>query len=296
LKLNSFIYFIMTTSTEIAIDWALAAGTFVLFVAYHGYLACRVHWYPLKTVIGINHLTRRRWVYAMMRSPGHQHGILAVQTLRNAIMAASLLASTAILLASTLAGFAASSDKWTALDALLLSFSKAALSPTSDQPALPRDKMQRIAIKFLILIVTFLASFFCYSQAIRLYNHVNFLINVPEHISSNGDASPSEQAFLQCSGPVSSALPDGIPPLRESPALSKATPASFIDYVADCLEKGANFYTIGTRIFYLAMLLLLWLFGAVFMLVASVFFLIILFFLDRTNLTSLVQQQQTIQP
>ena len=109
-------------SSQILVDWILASCTFVLFLAYHLYLFIRVRYWPLSTVIGVNHLTRRCWVEDIMLRNNGKDGILAVQSLRNGIMASSLLASTSILLASTLAGFAASSDKWTGLDVIVVSF------------------------------------------------------------------------------------------------------------------------------------------------------------------------------
>ncbi|MBA0612255.1 hypothetical protein Godav_012883 [Gossypium davidsonii] len=69
---------------------------------YHLWLLHRVIKYPIKTIIGINAISRRFWVHCMMEDV-HGNGVLAVQTLRNNIMASTVLASTAITLSSLIA-------------------------------------------------------------------------------------------------------------------------------------------------------------------------------------------------
>ena len=73
----------------------LVLSALVLILTYHGYLYCRVRRHPLQTAIGITNHARQMWVEGVMQN---QRDILAVQTMRNQVMAASLLASTAILL------------------------------------------------------------------------------------------------------------------------------------------------------------------------------------------------------
>ena len=62
--------------------------------AYHFHLYRKVHRYPLTTAIGITNHARRIWVKGVIRD---KRDILAVQTLRNQVMAATFLASTSIL-------------------------------------------------------------------------------------------------------------------------------------------------------------------------------------------------------
>lgn len=245
------------------LDWILSLISVSIFVLYHVFLGIRIRFRPLSTVIGLNHLTRQAWVERIMQRNQGQDGILAVQSLRNNIMAASLLASTAILLASTLAGFAASTDKWIGLDNIVFRWSAgdSPLHGLSDgkPPALDPLDAQMLAIKFLTLILTFLTSFFCYTQAIRLFNHVSVLINLPLDKFASIESKHSSPA-------------GGGPPQR------------YMNYVTRRLEQASNFYTIGTRFYYLAMIFLLWLFGPVFMLLACCGFVIVFFFLDRASL------------
>jgi hypothetical protein len=66
-----------------------------VFITYHANLYTKVRRDPLKTSIGIGNHARRRWIRGIMRD---QRDILAVQRLRNQVMAATFLASTAILI------------------------------------------------------------------------------------------------------------------------------------------------------------------------------------------------------
>jgi uncharacterized membrane protein len=66
-----------------------------LLVVYHLYLRQRVKRNPAYTVQAVNVMARTAWVERIMKN---EDGILAVQTLRNSTMAATFLASTAMLL------------------------------------------------------------------------------------------------------------------------------------------------------------------------------------------------------
>lgn len=67
-----------------------------LLLAYQGYLSYRERKQPGYATHGLNALARVRWVEAVMQDG--RKDVLAVQTLRNSMMAASIMASTAILL------------------------------------------------------------------------------------------------------------------------------------------------------------------------------------------------------
>jgi uncharacterized membrane protein len=166
--------------------------------------------------------------------------ILAVQSLRNHIMGASLLATTSILLASTMSGFAANPGKWSGQDAIF-----ALSTPIEDDLADSTKFLVRnlLAIKFFALIISFIICFFCYLQSIRLNNHVCYLINIP----------------------------------------TNSTDSPLVSYVCRALAKASNFYTIGTRFLYFSLLILMWLFNAICMLIATIILICVLFILDRTE-------------
>ncbi|XWS61449.1 hypothetical protein CRYUN_Cryun07bG0126700 [Craigia yunnanensis] len=150
----------MTTEKK-HLDLILVPIGIFLMVAYHLWLLYRIVKHPTKTVIGVNTINRRFWVRAMMEDVS-KNGVLAVQTLRNNIMASTLLASTAIMLSSLIAVLmtSGSSDRssWFVFgDRSDLAFS----------------------IKFFLILVCFLVAFLLNLQSIRYYSHASILINVP---------------------------------------------------------------------------------------------------------------------
>ena len=206
------------------LETGLIAVSAVLLVGYHIYLAYRVQTAPTKTVISLTNHTRHSWVAMVIQE---RRDILAIQTLRNWIMAASFLASTAILVSLGWLNLAVAPEKFTSILSTLDSITTATSVAWE--------------VKILALVVNFFATFFNFSLAIRYFNHVTFLINIPIETDS------------------------------------VVTPAS----VARTLNRGALHYTFGMRGYYLAIPLTLWLFGPVWMLIGSLVLITVLFWLDR---------------
>ncbi|UCF72337.1 MAG: DUF599 domain-containing protein [Deltaproteobacteria bacterium] len=131
-------------------------------LAYHIYLVYMVRTRPLKTSIGLSNRLRRGWVETVIEE---KRDVLAVQTLRNWVMAASFLASTAILLAIGILNVAFRSEK---------------LSPIAQVVNLLGSQSETLwFVKLLLLTIDFFFAFFNFSLAIRYYNHAGFMINVP---------------------------------------------------------------------------------------------------------------------
>ncbi|EFJ24549.1 hypothetical protein SELMODRAFT_228264 [Selaginella moellendorffii] len=214
---------------QLYFDVLLVPAGLLLLLAYHVFYFYKVRRHPLKTVVGVNHLGRTAWVHSIMKD-NDKKNILAVQTLRNSIMASTLMASTAILLSSGLAAFLSSS----------YSVKRPLHGFSSTVTVLGAHDDITIATKFVALLACFLFSFICYMQSVRFTNHVGFLINTP--VTSD----------------------------------SKITP----DYVAAVLARGSNFYTVGTRGYYFAFPLLLWLFGPIPVVVACLLLVPFLYRLD----------------
>ncbi|KAJ4848441.1 hypothetical protein Tsubulata_025884 [Turnera subulata] len=97
-----------------------------------------------------------------------------------------------------------------------------------------------VALKYVTILTIFLFSFFCHSLSIRFVNQVNILINTPQD------------------------------------PMSLVTPS----YVCELLEKGFLLNTVGNRLFYAAMPLLLWIFGPVLVFLCSVTMVPVLYNLD----------------
>lgn len=88
-----------------------------------------------------------------------KNGVLAVQTIRNNIMASTLLATTAITLSSLIGVFASNIS-----ETKLVYGNKTSLNSS---------------IKRLSISLCFLVAFLCNMQSIRYYAHVSFLITTP---------------------------------------------------------------------------------------------------------------------
>ncbi len=195
---------------------------------YYCYLNFKVRSDPTYSVHGVHQLARRLWVENIMRNPSKD--VMAVQTLRNFIMGASLMASTAALLiigTLTLSGQAQSiSMSWHGLDL-----------PGAHGPVLWN-------LKVMLLLVDFIVGFFAFAMAVRLANHVVFMVNVPEH-DAHHMLSPRA--------------------------------------VARRLHRAGHMFSIGMRAFFIAIPLVFWLFGPYFLLASSIGLVIALYQLDRSE-------------
>lgn len=131
-----------------------------LIIGYHVYLYFRVRHHPLSTAIGITNHARRLWTVEMREN---KQDIVAVQTIRNQVMAATFLASTAILVSLGLFGSAFRPGTF-----LEISHALNALGTKSEEVWM---------FKLMLLGILFFCAFFNFTLAIRFYNHVSFMIN-----------------------------------------------------------------------------------------------------------------------
>src|SRR5690554_998754 len=86
----------MQLPSGVGLDALAVAFSVTAIGGYHLYLKLRLLRHPDYTVQAVNREARRRWVERVMADEGNT--ILGVQTLRNSTMAATFLASTAVLL------------------------------------------------------------------------------------------------------------------------------------------------------------------------------------------------------
>ncbi|XP_010928765.1 uncharacterized protein [Elaeis guineensis] len=150
------------------LDLTLVPLSLLFPILYHIWLWRRIRSQPQQTFIGINSAARRLWVFAMMKD-NDKKNVLAVQTIRNAIMGSTLMATTSILLCSGLAA--------------MISSSYSVKQPLTNSVYGAHGELV-VALKYVTLLVIYLFSFLCYSLCIRFISQVNFLINVPQ-----GDAN-----------------------------------------------------------------------------------------------------------
>jgi uncharacterized membrane protein len=135
----------------------------IVTLAYHLHLYTKVRREPLETAIGITNHARQIWVKGVIRD---KRDIMAVQTLRNQVMAATFLASTAILI--SLGSFSAA-------------FRPGVFREISHALNLLGTKSETLwMLKLMLLGILFFVSFFNFTLAIRYYNHAGFMINTFE--------------------------------------------------------------------------------------------------------------------
>jgi len=207
------------------VDMTVFLACVLMLGGYQMRLKRRSRQSPTRTVQGMNALARTAWVKRVM-SEGRD--VMAVQTLRNSTMAATLMASTAVILILGILNMLANADK--------IGPTLHVLNPTgSHEPGI-------WIFKLMLILVDFFVAFFSFSLAVRGYNHVGFLINVPQDSGNHG-----------------------------------VKPAT----VSLHLNRAASYYGLGMRTYYFSVPLVLWLFGPVWMLVATIGLLLVLKHLDH---------------
>ncbi len=198
----------------------------LLLALYHLWIRRKVKKDPTYTVQAINRIARTAWVETMMASG--KPDVISVQTLRNSTMAATFLASTAVLLIIGVVTLSGQGNN--------LGSTWHALNPFG-------AKAPEIFIaKLLFLLLDLCVVFFSFSLAIRVYNHVGYLINVPLSLNHKS-LSPR--------------------------------------HVAQHLNRAGSYYSIGMRAFYFIVPVVFWLFGPHFMLIATVGLIVVLYNVDR---------------
>ncbi|KAJ1693226.1 hypothetical protein LUZ63_009924 [Rhynchospora breviuscula] len=164
------------------LDYVLVPIGILALLGYHLWLLYRVVKHPSTTVIGINSMNRRLWVQFVMQDPA-KYGVLAVQSLRNNIMASTLLASTAIMLSSIIA--------------VLMTNNNGATTGGIRGGALILGNTTQLglSVKCFSILVCFLLAFFLNLQSIRYYSHGSILINVPfSQLYTSGPLPPGPAA------------------------------------------------------------------------------------------------------
>ncbi len=140
----------------------LVTLSLLIVFAYHAYLGWRLYCCPLRTDMGINRHINALWVRQMMQ---HKPDVLTVQSLRNLVMSASLLATCSLLLVGAILG-------------LMLDIQRLeSFSYTLDLLGDPTDK-RLLTWRLLLLAATFFFAFFNFILTLRYYNHADFMLNV----------------------------------------------------------------------------------------------------------------------
>ena len=198
----------------------------LLMLIYYLSLKRRTHRLPNSCVQSVNAMIRERWVKMIMT--GSNMEILAIQTLRNSVMAASFMATTATLLIVGVLNLSEKIGQWAENLQPLFSFCQ-----TSN------DLWQ---LKLGILLLSFAVAFYYFAMAIRFFNHVGYMINLPF------DAATDQALYQQ---------------------------------TCAYLNKAGSYYTFGIRTFFFGLPIISWFFGAYFLVFSTVCLIAGLSLLDR---------------
>ncbi len=143
--------------------WLAAIATLGIIAAYEGWLAVAQRLAPGRLARTAHASLREDWFAAISAQPGSE--ILAVQTLRNSLMSATMTASTAVLGLMGALSLTAPT--------LHATLGEAATATAAWPQVTPRLAME------LVLLCLLFASLVASVMAVRYYNHAGFIGGMP---------------------------------------------------------------------------------------------------------------------
>ena len=239
-RIREFVKAMVDSNDDVLNISTLVAALFML-VSYHLYLYYCFKYHRRSTVYGLTSSARRVFIASIMH---RKEEILAVQTLRNWVMAASAFCSTSIIIIFGLVAFLSAIG------------TRQVTSDPSNPLLLGLLSGPWFIVKVVLLVLLFMTAFFCFLQAMRFFNHVGILVNI----------NISEDELKQ------------LDPAAEI-AYNTLTP----DFVGDLLNRGAFWYTTGTRCYMVSFPIVAWLGGGYFLLPATFLLIIVLRLIDFNN-------------
>ncbi|MDP3795856.1 MAG: DUF599 domain-containing protein [Polaromonas sp.] len=167
----------MTNTTT----WLTGLITVAILLVYEAALLLVERRNPARLARSAHATLREEWFAALSKQRGSE--ILAVQTLRNSLMSATMTASTAALGLMGAATLAAPS----------LNASFGAGDVNSGQFT------ARLALELVLMTVLF-ASLVCSAMAVRYYNHAGFISSMPVDSDERGRWAPTGAVYLRRAG------------------------------------------------------------------------------------------------
>ncbi|MEZ5658002.1 MAG: DUF599 domain-containing protein [Burkholderiaceae bacterium] len=144
--------------TKYRVDILVLTACALMVLLYHWRSRVAARRHDSSLVHEVMKQARRRWVTAIMSERGTE--VLAVQTMRNSVMAASFMASTSALLMMGMLTVGprieAGVDGW--------------IAESSGSSLLD-------SVKILALAIDFFIAFLMFAMSVRFFNHVGYLIN-----------------------------------------------------------------------------------------------------------------------
>jgi len=198
----------------------------LLMLIYYFYLNRRTRRIPDSSVQADNATIRERWVMMIMSS--NKMDVLAIQTLRNSVMAASFMATTAMLLVIGVLNLSEKIGTWSHDWTPLLLSCKAS--------------SELWQIKLGVLLLSFAIAFYHFAMAIRFFNHVGYMINLPFETTIDNDLYRQTCTYL---------------------------------------NKAGSYYSLGTRTFFFSLPLISWFFGPCFLIMGTLVLIMGLAVIDK---------------
>ena len=162
-------------------NWIAALVTLFTLLAYEVALLLTQRHDPLRLARSAHASLREEWFAAVSAHPGSE--ILAVQTLRNSLMSATMTASTAVLgLMGTIT---------LAAPALQTSLGEAGAGGPALTP--------RLVLELTLMVLLF-ASLVCSAMAVRYYNHASFICAMPVGSASRHHWFATGSAYVRRAG------------------------------------------------------------------------------------------------
>ena len=160
--------------------WLATLATIAVLVIYEAVLVVAQRRRPERMARSAHSGLREEWFAAVSQQKGSE--ILAVQTLRNSLMSATMTASTAMLgLIGTIT---------LAAPSLHVGFGGVAMLPMATP---------RLVLELLLLALLF-ASLVCSAMAIRYYNHVGFISGMPVESEARQRWAAAGTAYVRRAG------------------------------------------------------------------------------------------------
>lgn len=162
-----------------ATTWLQAFLTVSILLLYEGALLLMQQRSPMRLARLAHADLREQWLAALSDHPGSE--VLAVQTLRNSLMAATMTASTAALGLMGAVTLAAPSLNTTFGDASSAHFTA------------------RLALELVLMMLLF-SSLVCSAMAARYYNHAGFICAMPVNSQARHRWAPIGGVYLRRAG------------------------------------------------------------------------------------------------
>jgi uncharacterized membrane protein len=162
------------------LTWLATLATIAVLVVYEALLVVAQRRRPDRMARSAHATLREEWFAAVSQQKGSE--ILAVQTLRNSLMSATMTASTAMLgLIGTVT---------LAVPSLQSSLGDAAMLPNLGP---------RLVLELLLLALLF-ASLVCSAMAVRYFNHVGFISGMPVESEARKRWAEAGSAYVRRAG------------------------------------------------------------------------------------------------